>query len=180
MTYETKKQQRERFIAAFLRRLEKQAATETPRQRQIIEHDKTLAAQIRELFPEGSKIKLASDLLNQHAYWDTQFKQLSEALIFLDSAEAHFLVEELQSRVKEFIAAGSELLHFLAYTFFYYPRDQRESPIYFAMQPNLNVDREGSGTAEQDRKYDALTSRLESHVAKFAQTYEELIRAFHR
>ena len=49
----------------------------------------------------------------------------------------------------------------------------------FAMQPNLNMDREGSGSPEQIRKYDQLAEQMDSRVTAMSDTYDELIRAFH-
>ena len=135
---------------------------------------------MREIFPEASEVKLVSDLLNQHAYWDIQGDKLSDALHFLDSVESHFLIEDLRNLANEFVKSGAELLDFMGLKFFVYPRGRTERPLYFAMQPSWNLDREGNGSDEQVRKYDSLTRELESHVGKFSRAYEELIRAFHR
>ncbi|HEX5507461.1 MAG TPA: hypothetical protein VFX37_03060 [Pseudolabrys sp.] len=155
------------------------ADTITLGQDKKIEHDKTLATKFRTIFPEPSKQKITSDLLNQHAYWDIQSNQLADAIVYLDSAEAHFLLEELQLHAKAFVQATASLLEFLGYKFFVHPRDQRKPPIYFAMQPSLNVDREGDGSLEQMQKYDKLTEDLEGLVAAMSNTYDALIRAFH-
>lgn len=149
------------------------------RRREVIKHDKKLAAQVRKLFPETQKQKLASDLWNQHAYWSTQSNLLSDAVHFLSSAEAYFLEETLRERAKVFTEASANLLHFTAYKFFVFPNEQRVSPLMFAMQPNWNVDREGNGSAEQEEKYSALTGQLEAHVGRMSESYDELIKAFH-
>jgi hypothetical protein len=147
---------------------------------EVIEHDRQLAARVRETFPERQKQKLTSDLLNAHAYWDTQSNCLSDAIHYLDSAEAHFLDEVLRQRAREFAEAGAELSKFMGYKFFVYPKESRDRPLMFAMQPNLNVDREGNGSVVQQDKYDVLTDELDSHVNKMSATYDELIRAFHK
>lgn len=147
---------------------------------EVIEHDRKLAARVREIFPEPHKQKLTSDLLNAHAYWDTQSNCLGDAINFLDSAEAHFLDEVLRQRAKEFADAGAELSKFMGYKFFVYPKERRDRPLMFAMQPNLNVDREGNGSVEQQDKYDALTDESDAHVNKMSATYDELIRSFHK
>jgi hypothetical protein len=85
----------------------------------------------------------------------------------------------LRDRVKDFTEASAKLLHFMAYKFFVFPSEQRESPLRFAMQPNWNVDREGNWSAEQEEKYTALTEELETHVEQMSETYDELIKAFH-
>jgi hypothetical protein len=118
------------FVAPFhLWRIErsKNATLKTDSQlndshrREAIEHDRKLAARVREIFPEPQKQKLTSDLLNAHAYWDTQSNYLGDAINFLDSAEAHFLDEVLRQRAKEFADAGDELSKFMGYKFFVYP-----------------------------------------------------------
>jgi hypothetical protein len=148
-------------------------------EQQIIEHDKKLASQVRSIFPEIQKQKLTSDLLAQHAYWSTQGNSLAEVIRFLDSAEAHFLNMELQKHAKHFVDMSAELLRFMAYKFFVYPKEQIKEPLMFAMQPGLNVDREGDGSLEQDTKYTELESKLDGHVQKMSDSYDELIRAFH-
>jgi hypothetical protein len=158
---------------------EDSARAETNRQALIVKHDKELASRLREIFPEGEKQVLRSNLLNQHAYWDTQSGKLMQAVLFVESAEAHFLEKEVQKRAKDFAEASGSLLHFMAYKFFVYPQDQRTSPIRFVMQPNLNADRDGDGSVEQDRKYDALTEQLEAHVEQMSDAYDTLIKAFH-
>lgn len=92
--------------------------TKMDRSREIVEHDKRLAARVRELFPEAQKQKLASDIWNQHAYWNTQGNMLIELTHFLSSAEAYFLDDILQARAKDLAGAGGQLLEFLAYKFF--------------------------------------------------------------
>lgn len=149
------------------------------RNRQIVKHDKDLATRLREVFPEGEKQKLTSDLWNQHAYWSTQGDLLSNAVHFLGSAETYFLDETLRERAKDFREASAKLLHFMAYKFFVFPNEQRESPLRFAMQPNWNVDREGNGSAEQEEKYGALTAELEARTEEMSESYDELIKAFH-
>jgi hypothetical protein len=47
------------------------------------------------------------------------------------------------------------------------------------MQPSLNMDREGTGSPEQSRKYNELAEQLEEHVEKMAAAYDALIVAFH-
>lgn len=149
------------------------------RDREVVEHDKKLAAEIRELFPESQKQKLCSDLLNQHAYWNAQSHFLIDATHFLASAEAHFLDTVLQRRAKDFVEASDKLLEFIGLKFFIYPSDQRDSPLRFAMQPNWNIDREGNGSPEQMTKYDTLTEQLEASVEKMSLAYDEMIKGFH-
>jgi hypothetical protein len=155
------------------------ASDRSGREQQIIEHDKKLASQFRSIFPEVQKQKLTADLLAQHAYWSTQGNSLAEVIRFLDSADAHFLNIELQKHVKHFADMSAELLRFMAYKFFVYPKEQTKEPLMFAMQPGLNVDREGDGSLEQDTKYTELESKLDGHVQKMSDSYDELIRAFH-
>lgn len=143
---------------------ERKTAIEVSHNRQIIEHDAKLASKLRRILPEPRMQKLTSNLLNEHAYRDTENRTLGDAITFLDSAEAHFLIENLQKGVKEFADAGADLLRFMGLKFFVYPSEQREPPLRFAMQPNWNLDREGDGSDEQIRKYDTLTDELTANV----------------
>jgi hypothetical protein len=155
-------------------------ASDPARDLGVVEHDRKLAARMREIFPEASEGKLVSDLLGQHAYWDTQGDKLNDAIYFLGSVEAHFLIDELRNLADEFVKSGADLLEFMGLKFFVYPKGRIERPLYFAMQPSWNLDREGNGSDEQVRKYDLLAREVESHVAEFSRSYEDLIRAFHR
>lgn len=127
------------------------------RRQQIIEHDKKTATQFRNIIPEPGKRRLTSALLNQHSYSNRESEMLANAVDFLDTVEAHFLDEKLQKCAKDLANSGAKLLEFMGLKFFIYPREQRERPFTFAMQPNWNLDREGSESEEQIRKYDALT-----------------------
>jgi hypothetical protein len=149
------------------------------RAQKVIEHDRKLAARIREIFPENQKQKLVSDLINEHAYLDVQGNRLGDAVNFLNAAETHFLDDVLENCAKALADAGTELLQFLGLKFFIYPREQRQSPIRYVMQPNWNIDREGSGSEEQMEKYDALTTDLDRKVAEMSARYDQLIKSFH-
>ena len=50
----------------------------------VIEHDKRAAEMARTIFSEKTKQKLVRDLLNQHAYWDTESNALADVMVFLD------------------------------------------------------------------------------------------------
>jgi hypothetical protein len=158
---------------------ENSASAEASRHSLIVKHDKKLADELRKIFPEGQKQRLESDLLGEHAYWGTQSNMLIEGVHFLELAETHFLEDEVRKRAEDFVNASAALLNFMAYKFFVYPNDQRESPLRFAMQPSWNIDRDGNGSIEQHRKYEALTKQLEAHVEQMADTYDKLIEAFH-
>jgi len=149
------------------------------RAHQVVEHDKQIAAKFREIFPENQKQKLLSDLLNQHAYWDKQAGLLNDAGSFLAATETYFLNETLREKSALLVVATDKLLEFMGLKFFVYPRDQRTSPTMFAMQPNLNIDREGNGTPEQYEKYDKLTEELDSRANEVSDAYNNLIRSFH-
>jgi hypothetical protein len=144
-----------------------------------LQHDRVLAAKVRELFPESTKRKLESDLVNDHAYWDTQSLAFADLIDFLDSAEAHFLDMEIRDRAKKLADASAKLLEFMGFKFFIYPHEQRDRPMRSAMQPRLNLDREGDGSDEQIRKYDELTDQLSELTKEMSGAYNDLIRAFH-
>jgi hypothetical protein len=103
---------------------------------QVIEHDKKIAAEVRNIITEVGKRRLVSDLLNQHLYSGRESQMLASAVDFLGTVEAHFLDEELQERAKVLENAGAELLEFMGLKFFVYPREQKEPPLIFAMQPS--------------------------------------------
>lgn len=153
-------------------------AGQTRRAREI-EHDKKLAMRFREIFPEESKRRLTSDLHNQHAYSDRESHMLAEMVVFLEAAETHFLNENLRDLAKELVESGEALLSYMGLKFFVYPDHQTNSPLRFAMQPNWNMDREGNGSPEQIRKYDALTKELERLVWNMSGAYDSLIKSFH-
>jgi hypothetical protein len=149
------------------------------RKTEIVDHDRQLASRMRLLFPENRKQKLVEDLSAQHAYWSTQANSLEEAVHFLASAEACFLTVDLQKLANRFVETSGELLEFVAYKFFVYPKSQIKEPLMFAMQPGLNIDREGDGSLEQQEKYEKLVKELDERVQKMSESYNELIRAFH-
>jgi hypothetical protein len=144
-----------------------------------IGHDLELANRFRELLPDRRKDNLVNRLLNEHACFNDEVNRLDDAHDFLVSAETYFLFEDVRESAQNMAREIRSLNHFIAFKFFIFPEDQRGERRQFAMQPNWNIDRGGSGDIEEMRKYEILEKELVEKVNLFSNTYDGLIRIFH-
>jgi hypothetical protein len=145
-----------------------------------LKHDQEIADRFRHTFPEHSRDSLVRWLLDDHSCFTDQLNGLEESVVFLQSAEAHFLNQSVRELAARLIKPSTEMLGFVSYKFFPFPKDQRGDRLRIVLAPGLNVDREGDGTAEQSRKYNTLAEELEKLVRNWSDAYDALIVGFHQ
>ena len=159
-------------------------ASENARQRQAREekaraHDVKLAAHFRTLCSEQVRDALLSDLLNVHLFFKDDLARVEDGARFLCSAEGHFITPAIREKAASFARAFGALRRFLSLHFYIHPENQKGPNFSFAMHPHWNVDRGGSGSAEDDRKYGEVEDQLEALVDAFSDEYDSLIQEFH-
>ena len=142
-------------------------------------HDRKLAQRFRELLSETSQEGFVDRLMHQHACFLDEIGLVEDAGHFLGSAEAHFLSPEIAAASKSFLERTAPLLKFIGSRFFRYPNRQSGARLQLAMQPNWNIDRDGSGDPEEEDRYNKLTAELEGAVRDWAAANRGLIVSFH-
>jgi hypothetical protein len=146
---------------------------------QIVTHDLNLANQFRKILSDDKKDSFIHRIEANHACMNTDVNQIEDSVQFLSKPETYFLDESLRKKSTEYVTATNKLLNFISLKFFVYPREAIGEKYQFAMQPSLNIDREGEGREGDFEKYDALTDDLYELTKKVSEKYDELIKLFH-
>jgi hypothetical protein len=83
-----------------------------------------------------------------------------------------FIDADLSAKLRALLASIDALLLFLGTHFFVFPRGQQTDDLRLCMQPNLNIDREGTGEPESMAKYDRLQSDLDDSATAVKSAYD--------
>jgi hypothetical protein len=142
-------------------------------------HDLAIANRFREILPENRKQGLQNRLYHEHACFSSQLNVLDEVMHFLATVEARFLDADIRAAASEFVRRSHNLTDFIGRRFFTYPEHLIGDCHQFAMQPNWNIDRGGTGRPEDDRRYAELTDELGELLSAWDEAYDRLITAFH-
>jgi len=144
------------------------------RKEQEVLHDKEIFSKVNEIMTEEQIVAFIYNLENDHSYYFEEATRVIQFARFLAATGNQFLTQPLSERVQDFIKASNELGEFLGHKFFVFPKEQTGQNLRLCMVPRLNMDREGDGSLEQSRKYDALTDELEVLSRKLIQQYRAL------
>ncbi len=139
------------------------------------EHDRAIFGKSQEVMSEGNLNALVDVLWNEDAYHQKQFHAAVGYVEFWGAANHELLSEGLQERCNAMRDSLATLLEFVAQNFF--RADVEDESHRFVMQPRLNVDREGSGKAEDMAKYEAYQEKLYALVESARTSWREFRRA---
>ena len=143
-------------------------------------HDCEIAKRIRIELPQEAKDNLIYRLWNEDACLQSDCGFLDRIRDCLLSVETVFIDSEVKIASERLLEVTLKLNSFIAYKFFVYPeRQSLEMDKQFALQPNWNVDRGGSGSPEDDCKYFSLQAELNNLTKEFERTFNNLFSLFH-
>lgn len=86
----------------------------------------------------------------------------------------YYLLPQLEASVKKLLISLDKLLNYLSYNFFLYPESLvgNENP-WFALYPDLNIDRAGSGLPEDMSRYLLFQKELNKICDEVRKYYKE-------
>ena len=145
-----------------------------------LEHDIGVYRAGETILAEQTLWNILSNIENDHSYDRETSSYLWEFLQFLALEQNQFLDHEIVECSQNLARSLHTLLSFLGRKFFVFPRKQQAPNVRYCMHPELNCDREGSGTPEESRKYSLLASELEARVNELSQAYRSYRRAIKR
>lgn len=137
-------------------------------------HDLEIFREARLIMSDQQIEDFVYDLQTDHAYYMDRSGQIEKFARHMASTSNQFLTPSISDATKRFLTAWSEAGSFLSYKFFIFPNNQTEPPFRLCMTPRLNMDREGNGSPEQIKKYDALTIELEQLTKTLIVEYRAL------
>lgn len=144
------------------------------RKEQEANHDLDIFRKARLILNDEQIEYFVETLQCDHAYYMDQASRIDKFTRYLASTSNQFLTPSIQKATGRFLVAWSEAGSFLSCKFFVFPNHQTEPPFRLCMTPGLNMDREGSGSPDQVKKYDGLTSELEQLTDKLIAEYRAL------
>lgn len=138
------------------------------------DHDERLFRRADELLPESSLRELLDDLQSDDSYHASQTQKLRVFRSTLVETGNQFIEANLCGKTRAFIASLDALLLFLARHFFIYPGGQEPTDdLRLCMHPDLNIDRNGSGTSESMARYDQLQLELDNAAGAVRSAYDD-------
>ena len=108
---------------------------------------------------------------NDHSYHMEDTQKIESYCQFLAGDDNQFLNTELEPVIQDFLKTSLKIFEFTAYKFHIFPSRQTGGNPRLCLAPNLNIDREGDGSLEQMKKYDRLTTELESLIDELREKY---------
>lgn len=125
-----------------------------------LDHDIKKFTDSSELLPESMFQEFLAELKNNHSYHVETLCTVNRYKEHFYEIGNNFIDRELDSTLHESVNAIDELTMFCACQFF--PIERRTKSDHKYLQPDLNWDRNGDGSAQQRKRYDELTAKLNS------------------
>ena len=115
---------------------------------------------------EAQLLNLIYDL-DDDAFHEKRIAPLDAWVAFFEHEGNQFINPSIRQRSCDVTVSVMTFLKFTGLKFFPYPRSSQS----YALHPALNADREGSGAADESRKYDALQKELQQLVDSMRSSY---------
>lgn len=141
------------------------------------EHDRKIFIESETIINEELLREILYNLVVDESILRGQRRELNRYMIFLKKTSNEFLNEELESKKVKMIKMIDCLLAFLGTQFFYYPQEQHINEYsQLCMSPELNVDRDGRGTREEDIKHAEFQDKLKSITDQLESDFDQYRR----
>jgi hypothetical protein len=142
-----------------------------------LEHDSRVFGAGDAVLSEQALRDMLSRVESDHSYYSEWGHVFDDLFHFLILEQNRFLDQAIAECAEKLASGLHSLLSFLAIQFFVFPRDQQKRNVRYCMHPKLNCDREGSGTADEWKKYSDLAHELDDRIATVRAAYRTYRRA---
>jgi len=137
------------------------------------DHDRRVFQQLQTIAPERQLLETLEDIATLHHYWSSYGKLLSGAIDYMRAPSTSFLSKDIASAAEGLALSLAKLRNFMSLNFFEH-MSPPDGDMRFCLFPNGNVDRSGGmPTPEQSRRYDELSSQLETFVTEAEDAYKK-------
>lgn len=135
---------------------------------ETLAHDRSIFARSDEVMTEAQLNGVLDWLESDHSYWLAEAGHLADFRHFFKLRGNHYVSTEIGQAVINVSQAFDLLLAFIARHFFCYPNNQSDR---LCMQPEISVDRAGSGSPAEMARYEKLSDQLELYVSRARSSY---------
>lgn len=136
----------------------------------IVDHDKNIFTQSNKILSETQLNDILSLLTRDHSYTIKSTSSMENYYHFLNEQQNQYLVKKIMKASNILNSSLINLLKFLAYNFFFYPKNQNERQ---CLHPYWNIDREGDADTKENRqKYEDQVKELYKHVDSVKKSYK--------
>jgi hypothetical protein len=118
--------------------------------------------------------------MSDDSYWHSQIEPLEHFCHEFSQTSSQFLLADLQSCLNDLLGAVFSLRQYTALNFFVYPRNQPSGDVRLCLYPDLNVDRDGSGTIEEMDRYETHRDGLDQICKNVREMYDAFRTAVKR
>lgn len=140
----------------------------------VRDHDIDIYRQFFALHPEDRFKRILYFIDNNDAARKSQIDFVRDAQDFLHNIQNEYLVDTCRDAAGSLRDAIDEFTSFFALEFFVHGPQVDDT--FFALQPDLNIDRGGDFDADGMRRYDELSRELHDKIEAILESLDGLIR----
>jgi hypothetical protein len=138
------------------------------------EHDKKIFIEADKIFNEDNLNKILDSMLGDESIWSYDQDKLEYLKIFFEKSSNDFINEEIDNNKNELLKSLKKLIVFLGKEFDMFPYKQPMTKGFRAcLQPTLNVDRLGTGGAEEHANHMKLHTQLRDVCHQFEENFKK-------
>jgi len=167
---------KERLVGAISRDEHINAGSNTPPSQSKAEairgHDLRLFTKGDELLPEKRLMLFLDNLQTDDSYFISNARQIDTFRSFFSETGNQFIDQETAKLLAGLLTSLDALLIFIYKHFFVYPdRQDYKDDLRLCMYPELNIDRNGTGSPESMTKYNSFQESLNKVVTDTSRSY---------
>lgn len=135
-----------------------------------LQHDRDLFIQSRKRINEEELFVFLNRLQTDDSYVNDLYDKVMNLIYFFNKEKNTYLNKEINQECDQFTSLLVELINYLNFNFFDYPRDHDSNQ--YCLYPDLNIDRDGNGSDQQISKYRKYQDELYGLVNKVRNQYK--------
>ena len=138
------------------------------------EHDKKIFIEADKIFNEDNLNKILDSMLGNESIWSYDQDKLEYLKKFFEKSSNDFINDDIDTNKNELLKSLKDLIRFLGKEFDMYPYKQpMDNGFRVCLQPTLNIDRLGTGGAEEHTKHIKLHTKLREVSHKFEEDFKK-------
>jgi hypothetical protein len=136
-----------------------------------LEHDRKIFLQADEILPEKAILSFLSQLGSDHSHSREAISRPYRFFDFFKETSNQFIDKSLKLKSNKFADDLDALMSFTGSHFWQYPSGQTNDNPFYCLHPELNIDRDGDGSQENDRRYSQYSIELRDLIQKATTSY---------
>lgn len=144
---------------------------------ELFEHDIKLFNKSKNILDEDKLIYFIDKLERDHSYFKIEFGDILKFIKFHSKESNKYLSTEINNKCNNLVESLNNLSGFLSTNCFEYPQRALDKEVQYCLQPDLNIDRKGSGTTQEMKEYSKYKNQLYDLSEKVSNNYKEYRKA---